>query len=320
MWNDCRHHVRSCHQCQIRSIRKVEVPLMVSTPATLFTKIHVDIMYMPKARSLRYIAAATDDLSGAGEGRALRVATADSMAKFLWEEIFCRYERRHFIIQEAIVKACEGQLNRWPEHVHHAFFADRVTIRRATGVSPFYLLHGVHPVLPLDLTEATLLVDKFTGHMSTADLLAARMQQLEKRPQDIEAAAKVLRQNRFKSKEDFEQRYRTRLTKGSYTPGTLVLVRNKAIETSHSRKHLPRYCGPYQVVRQTLQGSYVISELDRSVAQHGIAANRLIPYISRTNSQLPQLAQQSRLQGTLPTFFSPDEENEDSENSSTEDS
>ncbi|KIP02207.1 hypothetical protein PHLGIDRAFT_79475 [Phlebiopsis gigantea 11061_1 CR5-6] len=291
MWNDCRHHVRSCHECQIRSVRKVEVPILVSTPATLFTKIHIDIMFMPKARSLRYIAAATDDLSGAGEGRALRIASADAMAKFIWEEIFCRYgARRHFIIREAIVKACEGKISKWPEHVHHAFFADKVTIRRATGVSPYYLLHGVQPVLPFDLTEASLLVSGFHANMTTSELLALRMRQLEKRTEDIENAAETLRKSRFKSKEQFERRYRTRLIKGAYSPGTLVLVRNKAIETSHSRKHQPRYCGPYIVVRQTQNGSYVISELDGSISRHGIAANRVLPYVTRGDQALKHMA------------------------------
>lgn len=49
MWNDIQHHVHSYHQCQIHSMQKVEVPLMVSTPSTLFLKIHIDIMFMPKA-------------------------------------------------------------------------------------------------------------------------------------------------------------------------------------------------------------------------------------------------------------------------------
>ena len=126
--------------------------------------------------------------------------------------------------------------------------------------------------------------------MSTVDLLAARMRQLEKRPEDIEQAAETLRHNRFKSKEQFEQRYKTRLVKGSYPPGTIILIRNKAIETSHSRKHQQRYCGPYKIVRQTRFGSYVISELDDSISRHGIAANRIIPYITRGDKELQKLA------------------------------
>ena len=56
---------------------------MVSTPATIFVKIYVDIMYMPQvANGFRYIVAARDDLSGAAEGRALKKASAEVMAKF----------------------------------------------------------------------------------------------------------------------------------------------------------------------------------------------------------------------------------------------
>ena len=332
MWGDCRRHVRSCHECQIRSVRKVESPLFISTPATIFVKIHMDVMFMPKSKGLRYIVAATDDLSAAGEGRALSNNTATLIGKFLWEEILCRYgavgqittdngpevqaavthlmnrwhipkitispynskangvvERRHFIIREAIVKSCEGDTSRWPDYVHQAFFADRVTIRRATGMSPFYLLYGVQPVLPFDLYEASFLVEGFYRGMSTAELLSLRMRQLEKRPADLAAAAATLQRTRLQSKEQFERRFYAKLVKGSYAPGTLVLVRNNAIEKSHNRKHKPRYLGPYQIVRQTRNGSYVIEELDGSVSRHAIAANRIIPYISRSDVQLRSL-------------------------------
>ena len=67
-------------------------------------------------------------------------------------------ERGHFTIREALVKMCGNDLNRWPTLLPAAFFADRITIRRATGFSPYYLLHGVHPLLPCDLAEATFMV------------------------------------------------------------------------------------------------------------------------------------------------------------------
>ena len=272
MWNDVRKYVRSCHQCQIRSVRKAEVPLTISTPSTIFTKVYLDIMFMPPARGYRYIVAARDDLSGAAEGRALQKSKAKNVAQFIWEEIFCRYgaigqivtdngpevqaaftklmdrygvphvrisaynskangvvERGHFTIREAIIKACEGRIQEWPDYVHHAFFADKVTVRRATGFSPFYLLHGVHPVLPFDLTEASFMITYQAG-LSTAELLAARIRQLAKKPEDLEQAAQTLKQNRIRSKEQFERRFFSRLCKDHYEPGTLVLVRNVAVE------------------------------------------------------------------------------------------
>ncbi|GJE99479.1 polyprotein [Phanerochaete sordida] len=332
MPTDCQDYVRSCHECQVRSVRKVQTPLLISAPTNIFVKIHLDVMFMPRSRGLRYVVAATDDLSGAGEGRALSANTANLIAKFLWEEIFCRYgavgqittdngsevqaavtrlmdrwhiprvtispynskangvvERRHFIIRESIIKACEGNTAKWPDFVHHAFFADRITIRRATGFSPYQLLYGTDPVLPFDLSEASFLIDGFTRNMSTTDLLAARIRQLEKRPQDIARAAATLKASRIRSKEVFERRFASRLVSSSYAPGTLVLMRNSAISTSHSRKHQPRYLGPYQVLRRTERGSYVIQELDGSASRHGVAADRLVPYITRGDQRLLKL-------------------------------
>ena len=171
LYEDVKAYVKSCHECQIRSVKKVEIPLLVSTPSKIFVKIHVDIMYMPPAQGYRYIVAACDDLSRASEGRALWKATSDALAQFFWEQILCRYgqvglvvtdngaevrgafeklmhrygipqvrispynskangvvERGHFILRESIIKACEGKLSKWPEKVHAAFFADKITI------------------------------------------------------------------------------------------------------------------------------------------------------------------------------------------------
>ena len=108
------------------------------------------------------------------------------------------------MIQEGLVKACEGKINRWPDYVHHAFFANRVTVRQATGFSPYYLLHGVNPVLPLDLFEATYLISGFASNMSTADLLALHIKQQSKLPDDITKAADKLLQSQLQSKATFE--------------------------------------------------------------------------------------------------------------------
>ena len=324
LYNDVIHHVRSCHECQIRSVKKVEIPITVSTPAVLFSKIYIDIMLMPKSKGYRYIVAARDDLSRASEGRALKEATANAMAQFLWEQIICRYgavqqiitdngsetkgafqilakrygipqirisaynsrangvvERGHFIIREALVKSCKGDISKWPDLVHHAFFTYRVTTSRITGFSPFFMLHGVEPVLPFDLVEATCLVQGFHKDMTSEDLMALRIQQLEKRTEDIETASKKLIQARIRSKHQYEKRYHYRLSKKSLQQGDLVLVRNSIIERELNKKTKPRYLEPFQIVRQTKGGSYVLQELDGTVSRSGIAAFRLIPYKSR---------------------------------------
>ncbi|TDL26332.1 hypothetical protein BD410DRAFT_699399, partial [Rickenella mellea] len=84
-------------------------------------------------------------------------------------------------IRESIVKTCGDDINRWPTVCPHVFWADRVTVRRSTGQSPFYMAHGVEPLLPFDILHATYLVPLPTAPMSTVDLLAYRARALERR-------------------------------------------------------------------------------------------------------------------------------------------
>lgn len=198
----------------------------------------------------------------------IRISTYNSKANGV-------VERGHFILREALIKLCEGHPQRWPELLRQAVFADMITIRRSTGFSPYYLLYGQHPLLGFDLREMTFMVEGYRSNMPAAELLALRIRHLERRPEDIARAAAALQKTRLASKEQFERRFAHRMQKENFQPGELVLVRNNAIEQEHSRKHKPRYLGPYEIVRRTLGGAYVIKELNGNISRTGIAAHRL---------------------------------------------
>jgi hypothetical protein len=66
-------------------------------------------------------------------------------------------ERRHRNVREAIIKTCEGDETRWNQVVHSVFWAERVTIQKATGLSPYFMMHSVKPIFPFDLAKATFL-------------------------------------------------------------------------------------------------------------------------------------------------------------------
>ena len=330
---DVMHHVSSCHPCQIRSTRKVQIPITVSTPATIFSKIYVDVMNMPAGGGYKFIVAARDDLSLASEGRALRASNASSLALFFWEQIFCRYgavrqvvtdngpevegafrellkryripqtqispynkqangvvERGHFTIRESLMKACGDKPETWPSHVPLAFFADKVTVSRVTGCSPFFMLHGVQPVLPFDLTEATFMIEGYRTGISSSELLALRIRQLQKRPEDLERAAQSLIKARFRSKAQFERRFARRMKRATLKVGDLILIRNTRIEQEMNRKHKPRYLGPFMLREQRASGTWAISELDGTPIRTSVAGFRIWPYIARNPAMLQQLA------------------------------
>ena len=324
--SDVRHFVQSCHECQIRTVKRSDLPLRISTPSLIFQRLYLDVMHMPKAKNYRYIVAARDDLTGALAARAIQRVNALTIATFFEEEILTRFghvlevitdngsetkaafqnllsrynvrqirispynsrangvvERGHFTLREALIKSCEGVVSKWPQLLRQAIFADQITTRRSTGFSPFRLLYGHEPLLAFDLREMTFMVQGFHSGMSHEELLALRIRQLERRPEDVARAAAVLQMTRMASSKQFERRFAHRIRKREFEPGDLVLVRNNAIEMEHNRKHKPRYLGPFEVVRRTAVGIYVVKELNGDICRTGIAPKRLLPYHPRTN-------------------------------------
>jgi hypothetical protein len=82
-------------------------------------------------------------------------------------------ERRHLDVREAIMKVCDGEERKWLTATHTIFWAEQITTRKALRHSAYYIVHGVEPLLPFDLTEATYMVP-LESAMMTTELVALR--------------------------------------------------------------------------------------------------------------------------------------------------
>ena len=89
-------------------------------------------------------------------------------------------ERTHFDICQALFKACDGDQSKWHLVVTLVMWADCVTIRQCMGCSPYFSVTGSHPLLPLDIAEATYLLPPPDAPLSTTDLIATRAVALQK--------------------------------------------------------------------------------------------------------------------------------------------
>jgi hypothetical protein len=203
-------------------------------------------------------------------------------------------ESKHFNVREAIMKTCEGQESKWRQVLPEVAWAERVTIRKATGYSPYYLAHGTHPLLPFDITEATYLSPRQDLGMTTESLIALRAQQLAKRPEDLAQMRNQVTKSRQDYLRQFEKRHQSHIIDFDFQPGSLVLLRNTRIEESLNRKTKPRYLGPMVVIRKTKGTSYEVTELDGTQSILRVAGFRVIPYFPRTQTFQP-IPQPSRL-------------------------
>jgi len=190
-------------------------------------------------------------------------------------------ERQHRTIRESIFKACNGDDSSWPTVAPFAFWADRATTRKSTGHSPFFMAHGVEPILPFDIIQATFLVPDLTQPLSTEDLLATRIRQLQKRPADLAAIHDRITASHHASVRQFKKHYANTIRDFDFAPGSLVLVCNSNLTMD---KMKPRYLGPMIVLRRTRNGAYRLGELDGAVSRLRYAAFHLIPYHARSPS------------------------------------
>ena len=330
MDDDVKWFIRTCHECQIRLLKKIHIPPTVPTPAGLFRKVYIDTMLMPKAKGYRYIIHARCSLTSFPEWTMVKNENFKSIAKFIHENLLCRWgalevvvtdnapqyiqaaeylamkyhihhikispynsqaqgpiERRHFDVREALVKATDGDISKWPDVAASVFWAERVTIQKSTGYSPFYLAHGVEPLLPFDLAEATYLAPKMESTMSTEKLIAQRAIMLQKRPEDLKRVQEQVLKARWESVKQLEKAKKNSIKDFNFAPGALVIVRNTKFDKTLSDKTKSRYFGPMVVVKRTKGGSYILGELDGALSKLRFAAFRLLPYLPRDLMAVP---------------------------------
>ena len=89
-------------------------------------------------------------------------------------------ERSHFDVRQALYKAVDGVQSQWSKGTFSIFWANHITICRRMGCSPYFAVTSTHPILPLDIAEATYLVLPPTSTLSTTDLIASRAIALQK--------------------------------------------------------------------------------------------------------------------------------------------
>jgi len=196
-------------------------------------------------------------------------------------------ERSHFDIRQSLYKVANGEEKNWSPGAHSVFWADRVTVRRRLGCSPYYAVTGAHPLLPLDFLEATYIMPPPDSILSTEDLITRRAISLQKRSEDLARIFSKVFKARRDAARRFEEQHSATIKNFDFKRGSLVLMRNSQIEMSLNTKMQPRYTGPLVVISRNTGGAYILCELDGAVLHRPIAAFRIVPYLARKSIPLP---------------------------------
>lgn len=189
-------------------------------------------------------------------------------------------ENGHYSLTMSVAKMCfPGE--KWLRYLPSALFADRVTHRRSHGMSPFFLLYGFEPILPMELEYPTWRLINWNEVRTHQELVEARIRVLARHTEDIAKAAARVHEFREQLAKRRNMENKHVIRRIPLDKGCLVLVydivRNK-IDMSTSRKLKARWQGPFRVIKKEANNSYTLETLDQIKLPGTFASNRIKPF------------------------------------------
>ena len=120
MRKDIAWFVKTCRLCQLRQTRNILLPPAIATPASLFAKIYIDTMHLPKSGGFQYLVQGRCSLVHYVEFRMLRAETGLTLGEWLFEDILCRWGALTEIVSDngpAFIKALDHLAKKY--HIRH---------------------------------------------------------------------------------------------------------------------------------------------------------------------------------------------------------
>ncbi|KAK6218688.1 putative gag-pol poly protein [Colletotrichum tabaci] len=161
----------------------------------------------------------------------------------------------------------EGERDPRP-FLHTALFADRTSVRSATGYSPFYLNHGYDPVTPIETLTRTWRILDWDSVRTPEQELAMRIRAFAQLDEDRENAVIALTEKRRAAAEGFNYRNANRTRSDRLDIGDMVLVFDATNGDTTSRAytrsmaHLDAIEKALEKVRKTFNFEVALPQMD----------------------------------------------------------
>ena len=177
-------------------------------------------------------------------------------------------ERFNATLTESLSMYVSSNQKDWDRHISMVLFAYRVSPNATTGESPFYLLYGREPRLPIDVS---LLLPSLNLSASVAEHRARVVQNLEE-------ARRIISSNTQLAQQRMKAQYDKTSAPVHYDVGSKVWVFTPKSKKGLSKKLCHNYHGPYRIVAKLSPVHFRLRTLDNRVVSVPVHANRVKPY------------------------------------------
>lgn len=174
-------------------------------------------------------------------------------------------ERYHKDLKNFLSQFIEGSQRDWDQWHPYAMMAHNMTTHSATGFSPFFLMYGRDPLLPMDsiLTPSRIRYDYDTNYVA----------ELQKRLHTAFTKA----HEQLNQASDRQVYYYDRKTSNvTYQIGDLVYLFDTSVKRGLSKKLSKPWLGPFRIIEAIGPVTFKIKELNKNRIQI-VHANRLKP-------------------------------------------
>jgi hypothetical protein len=184
-------------------------------------------------------------------------------------------ERFNRTLHELLRTLTPEQKQKWPQHLPELLFTYNSTIHASTGFTPFYLMMGRHPKLPIDMLFDFEDEEQYAGHFQYVT------EHLEKMKVAYRKAGERL-QKEAVSREEAHQ-VRPKQSQEPLDKGTKVLTRNRV--QGRNKIQDKWNSSPYVIVKclDPERHVYLIEPLDKSGPRRVENRSNLQPFNVREN-------------------------------------
>src|SRR6266496_1398526 len=307
MTSDIKEYVKSCYECQRREGSKENNQKRTIVPMDIFEQWGIDIVGpLPQTEDgYRYIVVAMDYFFRWSEARPLTHANIWQVAKFIYEEIICRFSAprvlqsdrgTHFVneviqkltdkfwIQHSLSSPYHSQSNGLVERFNRTLCKGLAKVAETINdwdsyIQPVLFSYWTHELRitgqpPFTLVYEKNLVLAMDSPSKGQELIERLLEITDKVPQLRTNARRAIKKAQAKLEETFNKK------EVKFQKDDLVLYFDKALAARHDVKFVNKWKGPYEISHVLDKGAYKLI-IDGNLIKGTVNGNLLKKYYTR---------------------------------------